>query len=53
MFDGLSGRNTPGMPMVGSGCLENGSAPSEYGNSSFADKRREWQILRKGVGAEG
>jgi hypothetical protein len=27
--------------------------PSESGNLIFADKRREWQILRKGVGAEG
>ena len=27
--------------------------PSGSGNSSFADKRREWQILRKSVGAEG
>jgi hypothetical protein len=27
--------------------------PSGSGNSSFADKRREWQILKNGIGAEG
>jgi hypothetical protein len=27
--------------------------PSGSGNSSFAGKRPEWQILRKGIGPEG